>query len=440
VFILITDGEDHDEDARTIAAAEQAAQSGMKIFTLGVGSADGDILQVKDSNGNYVKSRLNETLLQKIATIGNGFYLPLRGANPIETLYSRGLAPLPKSDASTKMSRVYRERFQWPLALSIICLAAEMFVPERKRIRGATPPSPRSAAAGRAAAVACVLLTPLIAMGSPSGALREYNSGNYELAQKEYERLAEQKTNDYRLNFNAGTAAYQAKQYDAAEKHFNETLNSPEVVSDPRAQEHALFNLGNTQYKQGPDKWGHAVTNFTRALRLDPRDTNAEYNLKYVQRKIEELKKQQQQQQDKQNQDKQDKQQGQQQDQKQQKGDQKDQKDQQAKQQQQNQQGKKDDQQQQAQQKQADQDKQKQQQQASKAKEDQDKKDQAAAAQKSDDQKDKGDDQQAMVAGQMTKQEAARILDAQQEDEKPLIFTSDDQKKQNPQDGPFKDW
>ncbi len=442
ILVLFTDGEDHDADAQTIAAAETAAKAGMKIFTIGVGSTDGEILQVKDGNGNYIKSRLNETLLQKIATIGSGFYLPLRGANPIETLYSRGLAPLPKSDPSTKLSRVYRERYYWPLALAVLCLVAETFFPERKRVRQVAPPSaPVSSGIQKAAVAACILLTPLIAMSSPSGALREYDAGNFELAQKEYERLAEKKTNDYRLFYNAGTAAYQAKQFDAAEKHFSEALNSPEIASDLRAQEHAFFNLGNTQFKQGSEKWGHAVTNFSRALKLDPADTNAAVNLAYVQRKLEELKKQQQQQKQdgkddqKQNQDKQDNQQNKPQDQK----DQKNKKDQQsAQQQQQNQQqGNKDDQQKQHQ---AEKDKETQQREA-KAKEDKEKQEQAAAAaKKSDDQKDNDEEQQAVVPGQMTKQEAARILNAQQENEKPLIFTPDDQKKQNPQGVPVKDW
>lgn len=432
VLVLFTDGEDHDAESETIAAAEAAAKAGMKIFTIGIGSTDGELLQVKDANGNYVKSRLNETLLQKIATIGGGFYLPLRGPNPIETLYSRGLAPLPKSDASTKYARVYRERYHWPLAIAMICLIVEMFLPERKRV-----PHPKtvigsgSTTVQRTAAVLCVILFPLIAMSSPSGALREYDSGNFDLAQKEYERLAEKNTNDYRLFYNAGTAAYKAKQFDAAEKHFLEALESPGITSDLRAQENAFFNLGNTQFKQGPEKWGHAVTNFARALSLDSKDTNAASNLAYVKQKLEELKKQQQQQQNGKgdDKDKQDKQQNQQQQ------DQKDQKDQKDKKDQQQQK------QQQQQQQQADKEKQKQQQ-AAKAKEDKEKqeKQQQAAAKKSDEKKDKDDDQQAAAAGEMTKQEAAQILDAQQEDDKPLIFTPEDQKKQHPQDGPVKDW
>ena len=80
----------------------------MKIFTIGIGTAAGDLIRMTDANGNsdyvrdekgnVVKSHLNETLLQQIAGMTGGFYLPLRGADTMDTLYERGLAPLPKSE------------------------------------------------------------------------------------------------------------------------------------------------------------------------------------------------------------------------------------------------------------------------------------------------------------------------------------------------------
>ena len=76
--------------------------------------------------GNAVKSRLDETLLRKISV--SGFYLPLRGAKAMETLYAQGLAPLPKSDSTTKLVRQYRERFHWPLGIAMLLLVLEMCV------------------------------------------------------------------------------------------------------------------------------------------------------------------------------------------------------------------------------------------------------------------------------------------------------------------------
>ena len=82
-----------------------------------------------------MKSHLNEPLLQQIASATGGFYLPLRGADTVDTLYDRGLAPLPKSESQEHLIRRYHEQFQWPLAAAMLLLLAEMFLPERKRER-----------------------------------------------------------------------------------------------------------------------------------------------------------------------------------------------------------------------------------------------------------------------------------------------------------------
>src|SRR5208337_1941865 len=106
VLVLLTDGEDHDSGA--VEAAEKAAKEGLRIYTVGIGTAEGELLRykdpqgktdyVRDEQGNVVKSHLNERMLQQIASATEGgFYLPLRGAKAIDTLYDQGLAKLPKS-------------------------------------------------------------------------------------------------------------------------------------------------------------------------------------------------------------------------------------------------------------------------------------------------------------------------------------------------------
>ncbi len=137
--VILTDGEDHEEGA--IEAAKQAAKDGVKIFTLGVGTAQGALLQapdpygnpvfIKDSDGNAVKSRLNEPALKALAEAGGGFYLPLQGRRTMQTLYDRGLAPLPKTDFKAGRTREWIERFQWPLGVAILLLMLELVIPEQ---------------------------------------------------------------------------------------------------------------------------------------------------------------------------------------------------------------------------------------------------------------------------------------------------------------------
>ena len=141
-ILLITDGEDHEEGV--IEAATVAAAQGYRIFTVGVGTPAGELLQItnergqksylKDSEGQVVKSRLNEALLRQIATAGQGSYIHLRDASSLEKLYQSGLAPLPKTELSARLTRKYHERFQWPLGLAVLFLLAEVFIVDQRRV------------------------------------------------------------------------------------------------------------------------------------------------------------------------------------------------------------------------------------------------------------------------------------------------------------------
>ncbi len=132
-LVLLTDGEDNDEGA--LEAAQAAAKEGLKIFTVGIGTTEGALLDpnlVRDPDGNAVKSHLNEPLLKQIAAATGGFYLPLRGADTMDLLYEHGLAPLPKAEGKGKMVRRYHEQYHWWLAAAMLLLLAEMFFPERR--------------------------------------------------------------------------------------------------------------------------------------------------------------------------------------------------------------------------------------------------------------------------------------------------------------------
>src|ERR1035437_10157806 len=189
VLVLLTDGEDNDEGA--LAAAEAAAKEGLKIFTIGIGTEKGELLPITDGNGNsdyirdeqnhVVMSHLNVKLLQQIAgATEGGFYLPLSGAKTMDTLYERGLAPLPKSEHGEKTLRRYREQFYWPLAVAIVLLLVEILLPEAKRESkpAQVAPSQSKAALGTVPALVFLML-PGVAFGSPASALREYNAGKY---------------------------------------------------------------------------------------------------------------------------------------------------------------------------------------------------------------------------------------------------------------------
>lgn len=308
VLVLFTDGEDHDSGA--LEAAKDAAKAGLIIYTIGVGTPEGELVQVtdesgqttyvKDEAGHAVKSRLNEQLLTQIATVANGFYLNLRGPKTIETLFDheRGLRSLPKNDLATRLVQQYYDRFQWPLAIAVALLLTELLLPHPQRERRPRE-AVRPAAGWRTVATAlCLLAVPAAVSASPASALRSYRNGNYLTAEREYQRMLEKHPDDPRLRYNAGTAAYKTGNIEEAIKGFLGALVSPDLP----VQQRAYYNLGNALYRAGErapeleakaQAWQQAVRSYESALKLDPQDADARFNLEFVKKKLEELPKDQ---------------------------------------------------------------------------------------------------------------------------------------------------
>jgi Ca-activated chloride channel family protein len=444
VLVLFTDGEDHDGNA--VDAAKSATKAGLRIFTVGVGTPNGELLRItdgkgrsdfiRDEQGNVVKSRLNEQLLRQIAQSADGFYMLLTGANTIELLYERGLAPLPKTELSSRRIKRFHERYQWLLSLTIVLLLVEMFLPERRRVVRSEVVTPASARPElrNAAALILFLLVPVSAWASTSGALKNYGAGRYDVSLQEYERLLKEKPDDARLHFNAGAASFQNKDYEKALKHLNSSL----LTEDLQLQQRAYYNLGNTQYRLGeaahdPTKmqqdWEQAISSYESALALNHQDEDAKFNLELVKKKLEELKKQQQQQQQSKDDKKDDKKEDSKQDQ-QSKDDQK--KEQQKSESNQEQKPNQDQQQQEQQQSKKDESQPQDQKQSDKKEGEQgEKKDQQ---EQSEDQKGNASRPRAI---QMTPQEAQRLLDALKSDEKAMIFVPP---RTNRANRVFKDW
>jgi len=471
-LVLFTDGEDQDSGA--VEAAKRAGEAGIHIYTIGIGSTEGELLRItdakgrtdyiRDEQGNVVKSHLNESLLREIAgATPGGFYLPLRGATTIESLYEKGIGTLPKSETSEKLVRRYHERYHWPLAVGMILLLIEMLFPERKRERSkATMNAPTKAGLREATAVIALFAVAMSsAWGSPASALREYKDGKYDNSLKDYQKALDKKKDDPRLHFNAGAAAYKSRNFEEAAKQFDEALNSPDL----KLLQQSYYNRGNARYYLGesnpdPSKktetWEEAVKDFDSAMQLSKQlntpDADAKFNYEFVKKRLEELKQQQQQQkndkndqnkddqnkdqqqqqnkqdQDKKDQDKKDqekKDQENKQDQAQQKKDSQQQKDQQQKEQQQKEQAQKD------------KEKEKQKQSAEQKKKEEEKQQAEQSSGKPGD-KDKEEGQPIYAAGQMTPQQAKQLLDAEKGHE--MVLPVKPEGKPRDPNKPLRDW
>lgn len=137
-IIVITDGENHEDDA--VDAAKQAAELGIKVYTVGVGSLrgqpipkDGELM--KDSEGNIVVTRLDEATLRKIADVGGGAYVHAGneefGLSPI-------VDDIKKMEAEKYNSIVfeeYDEQFMYFFGAALLLLVIEMLIGDRKHKR-----------------------------------------------------------------------------------------------------------------------------------------------------------------------------------------------------------------------------------------------------------------------------------------------------------------
>lgn len=141
-IVLITDGEETESDA--LAAADEAAKAGVHIYAIGVGTAEGELIPVrepgkpmeflKDQEGKVVKSRLDEETLRQLALKTQGIYVrSAAGDFGMDTIYEKGIAQLQRKEAESKLQKRYFERFQWPLGIGLALLALEAFVSDRRK-------------------------------------------------------------------------------------------------------------------------------------------------------------------------------------------------------------------------------------------------------------------------------------------------------------------
>jgi Ca-activated chloride channel family protein len=317
ILVLITDGEDLGGEG--IAAAQEAAKNGVKIFTVGVGSTTGELVPVpsenggtdfaRDENGQLVKSHLDDATLKKIAEATGGMYQPLGPQGEgLTTIYEQGLAQFTRQDLSSRQAKVPLEKFYWALLAGLLCFVSEWLVGNRRNVRMVKPAPAAKTKRIPGLRPATALLALLAGVASthavtPQSAEQAYRKGDFTKSEQEYAAAAAKQPARPELQFNTGSAAYKAGDYAQAATGFQQSLKSDQVP----VQQGAYYNLGNTQYRLGQKTekekpqdtiktWEEAVKSYDAALQIADNDADAKHNRDLVQRKIEQLKKQEEQQ------------------------------------------------------------------------------------------------------------------------------------------------
>ena len=299
-LILITDGEDHSGEAEK--QAEAAKSKGIRVFTVGIGSSGGAPIPLQDGSGGFKKdrggdvvmSRLDETVLQKVALLTGGNYVrSVTGDMDLKEIYNEIRGKMKEEELESTQRRRWEERFQWFLFACILLSALEALLPERKRSSSRTvhPAGPLhwlSRLIGRG-----VVVTVLLTLFSPAPGMAEsvhakirkaenaYRENKYDEALKEFLDAKVERPEDAQLQYNIGGTHYRMKSYEDAATALRNTAVS---AADPVLEQKATYNLGNCAYRQG--KLEEATAFYQKALELDPKDEDARFNLEFVREEI----------------------------------------------------------------------------------------------------------------------------------------------------------
>lgn len=132
-IIVITDGENHEGSAEE--AAKAAAEKGMNVYLLGIGSLEGAPIPVpgtndyrRDKGGNVVVTKLNEQMAQSIAQAGGGAYIRVDNTNNAQKVLESEVNKLAKADLSTEVYTEYDEQFEFVAWIAFLLLAIEALI------------------------------------------------------------------------------------------------------------------------------------------------------------------------------------------------------------------------------------------------------------------------------------------------------------------------
>jgi Ca-activated chloride channel family protein len=295
--LLVSDGE------RTEGALDPALvrllREEVPVYAIGVGSVAGGNVPAdsseapepyhRDNIGRIVVSRLEEAGLRQVAERTGGAYARWDDAAG-SRLVQDGLERLEARPVAAHKARRPAERFQWPLGVAVLFLLAEPLVPLRVRRRA--PLSARRTELARTSVTVGLALLVLSPFGcSPTSwqarrAERRYDAGDWPGAYAEWSRALES-SGDPVFGFDAGNALYRQKHYQDAAARWRA------ASTDQRLRQRSAYNQGNAAVRAAEDATGGekdslldgAVAAFEEAVRLDPADQDAKWNLEIALRR-----------------------------------------------------------------------------------------------------------------------------------------------------------
>lgn len=294
-IMVITDGEDHEGGA--LEAAKAAKKEGINIFMIGVGSGKGAFVPdgaggyIKDNTGQTVVSRLNEDMCKQIAMAGGGMYINLDNTNSARDRLDGELGKLQKGDISSQVYSEYDEQFQAFVVLALIILIIEICVFETKgRLFDKLNIFGRK---GNTLKTWMLLALMFFSASQTVSAQNDryyirsgnglYRSQSYEKAEVEYRKAIARNPNNPQAVYNLGCALMMQQKDSAAIMQFQ---SSGQLEKSRLRKAKSYYNIGVICQKH--QMYGEAIEAYKEALRNNPADDKARYNLvlcKHLQKK-----------------------------------------------------------------------------------------------------------------------------------------------------------
>jgi Ca-activated chloride channel family protein len=305
--VIFSDGEDHQGGLED--AAKEAAAAGIIIHTVGVGTpsgapipvrrADGSVLGYKeDRDGKVVTSRLQDSALAAIAEETGGSWVTATAGGAEISRVADAVASMEEREMQQKLLTRYEERFQIPMALGLLCLMIDAFIPDRRRravARGGAPSRPGAALLAVGMALALAASSSPLRAGSASSLVEEGNrrfeAGEYDEALRLYTEARIEQPDAPEIHLNIGNALFRKGEIEKAREAYRLAWNA----RDRSLAESARYNSGTAGLSAG--QLEQAVEDFREALRMEPTDEEARRNLELALMRLQQQQQQQQQQQ-----------------------------------------------------------------------------------------------------------------------------------------------
>ena len=276
-IILISDGEDHDEEA--IKVTKRLAEQGIMVNTIGIGSPQGAPIMdketkeyKKDENGNTVITKLNEEELKSIAQNGNGLYQLFTNTDEVADNIHKKLKTIGQTTLTGSSFGVFKNYFWYFLLGAFIILLIENFVPEKIKMNNTKRTLP---------VIFLFLIATLnLSKGFSQSIKKEIIKGNDAYKKKQYKEAVAvyqkvlKKTVNATASYNLGNALYKTEKLDEALKSYDNTV---QTTRSNLLKEKAYYNGGVVLQKQ--NKLGECIKAYKNALKLDPNDEEARQNL-----------------------------------------------------------------------------------------------------------------------------------------------------------------